>query len=336
MGTFCRPVQGWRWRWRCRRRRPVRWAADVITLTPENWDAAAPRGKEVDAIYGDYVLRGDQIVVVVGRPGAERHANLTVKSVGGALLDLTRTAAPNDQLSAYFPGASRYAFHNADNVSVWTTDPAQSKRGPNPQLSGAQVSLQCEAEPVEGKPRVSVRYTVADGQPYVLVESILQNPSDKPLTEDLADAIRADRLFDFGQDAETGTFWAHDDWFEQAYGIQVERFEIKRDKLLQLVRDGKSQATIAPGETLTIRRRIFPGEHLLAVRATAGRLKGQMLRPRGSSSPIRRVPSRAPRSRCAAAPSCTVRDERPPTASWPAICHRARWTSASRRSDGRR
>ena len=75
--------------------------AELVTLTPENWDRYVPQGKEVDAIYGDYVLRNDRIVAVIGRPGVERHANLTVKSVGGALLDLTSVAQQNDQLSAW-------------------------------------------------------------------------------------------------------------------------------------------------------------------------------------------------------------------------------------------
>lgn len=253
-------------------------AAELFTLSPETWEAAAPQGKEVDAIYGDYVLRSDRLVVVVGRPGAERHANLTVKSVGGALLDLTRVDSQNDQLSAYFPGASRYAFHDTAKVSAWSNDPQQPLRTADPRLTGSQVSLECGAEAVEGKPTVAVRYTLADGQPYVLVETFLKNMGDKSLTEELADAIRADRLFDFGVDAETGIFWAHDEWFGQAYGVEVEGYEIKRDKLLQLVRDGKSQATIAPGETLVIRRRIMSGDHLPAVRATALALAGKPLR----------------------------------------------------------
>ncbi|MFO0867635.1 MAG: CehA/McbA family metallohydrolase [Pirellulales bacterium] len=258
---------------------PVVPAAELLTLAPANWDAAVPQGKEVDAIYGDYVLRSDQLVLVVGRPGAERHANLTVKSVGGALIDLTRAAGPNDQLSAYFPGASRYAFQEAGQVTAWTTNPEQVQPGPDPHVSGPQVSLQCAAEPVAGRPRVWVRYTLADGAPFVVVESIYKNEGTEPLVEELADAIRADRLFEFGQDAETGLLWAYDEWFGQAYGVVVEGFEIKRDKLLQLQRDGQSQVKLAPGETLIVRRRIFPGDHLLAVRATARTLRGLPLRP---------------------------------------------------------
>ena len=35
-------------------------AADFTQLREDNWDAFVPQGKEVDAIYGDYVLRNDK------------------------------------------------------------------------------------------------------------------------------------------------------------------------------------------------------------------------------------------------------------------------------------
>lgn len=254
--------------------------AELATLRPDNWEALVPQGKEVDAIYGDYVLRNDRVVAVIGRPGPDRHANLTVKSVGGALLDLTLVDRQNDQLSAYFPGASRFAFVAAENVSAWTTDPANAVKGADPRLSGAKVVLQCEALAVDGRPRCSVRYTLEDGQPYLVVETMFANGSDKPIVEELADAIRADRMFEFGQANDSKTFWAYDEWFGQAYGVQVEGFEIKRDKLLQLVRGGESKATIAPGETLTVRRKIFVADHLLALRGVALKTVGGELSAR--------------------------------------------------------
>ncbi|MCA9146363.1 MAG: hypothetical protein KDB05_26455, partial [Planctomycetales bacterium] len=40
-------------------------ATELVRLTPATWDNYAPAGKEVDCIYGDYVLRNDQIIVVI-------------------------------------------------------------------------------------------------------------------------------------------------------------------------------------------------------------------------------------------------------------------------------
>lgn len=257
-------------------------AAELTTLSPDNWDRYVPQGKEVDAIYGDYVLRNDKLIAVIGRPGVERHANLTVKNVGGALLDLTPVDAPNDQLSAYYPGASRYSFVDAGQVRAWVNqqiddnapprDDAGVHKTADPSVAGTTVTLQCAAEAGAGRPRVWVRYSLSDGQSFLRVDTVYENANGQPIVEDLADAIRADRVFEFGYDAASRLFWAADDWFEQAYGVRVDGYEVKREKLLQLVKDGQSQATIAPGATLTVTRRFLAGPHLLAVKATAAQL----------------------------------------------------------------
>src|SRR5690348_11170155 len=70
--------------------------AELAVLKPETWDEYAPRGKEVDCIYGDFVLRNDRIVVVVAQPLAGRNANMTVRNVGGAIIDLTRVDRHSD------------------------------------------------------------------------------------------------------------------------------------------------------------------------------------------------------------------------------------------------
>ncbi|MFO0899978.1 MAG: hypothetical protein U0836_21305 [Pirellulales bacterium] len=85
-------------------------AADLVVLSAENWDAFAPAGKEVDAIYGDLVLRNDQVVAVIGQPVETRHANLAVRFVGGAVIDFTPRAAQNDQLAAFYPGGGSYVL----------------------------------------------------------------------------------------------------------------------------------------------------------------------------------------------------------------------------------
>ncbi len=38
------------------------WAADLVTLSPQTWERYVPHGKEVDAIYGDFVLVNDRLV----------------------------------------------------------------------------------------------------------------------------------------------------------------------------------------------------------------------------------------------------------------------------------
>src|SRR5262245_41434016 len=80
-----------------------RQAADVVELAAANWSAFVPAGKEVDAIYGDHALRSDRLMAVVGRAVNTRNANMTVKNVGGALIDFTRRDVQSDQLSSFYP-----------------------------------------------------------------------------------------------------------------------------------------------------------------------------------------------------------------------------------------
>src|SRR5262245_7380252 len=78
-------------------------AAELIVLDQGNWDQYVPEGKEVDAIYGDFILRHDKIVAVIAQAIPTRNANMTVRNVGGCLIDLTLRDRPNDQLSAFYP-----------------------------------------------------------------------------------------------------------------------------------------------------------------------------------------------------------------------------------------
>jgi hypothetical protein len=254
-------------------------AADFAVLSPATWDAYTPQGKEVDAIYGDYVLRNEHLIAVVAQPLATRNANMTVRGVGGSLIDLTERGAPNDQLSCYYPAAGRYALVNPQQVRATVDGRAAGLGADAPPVTGKQVVLEIPAEPVAGRPHLTVRYTLADGARELLVETVYSNPTDQPVADDLSDSIRADRTFQFGFDAAASCFWASDEWFRQAYGIVVPGYEVKgtgqRGTLLALVKaGGTNKLTLPPGASQTIARRIFPATSLLGVRGHASRLAG--------------------------------------------------------------
>src|SRR5713226_10318359 len=110
-------------------------AAELAVLTDANWDRLAPAGKEADCILGDYAFRSDRIMAVLAQPLPTRNANMTVKQVGGAVIDLTLTANPNDQLSAYYPGMRRHVLTSAEikqkdgkKVVLVCTAPAQAAK----------------------------------------------------------------------------------------------------------------------------------------------------------------------------------------------------------------
>ncbi len=254
-------------------------AADFAPLQENNWEAFAPQGKEVDAIYGDFVLRNEHLVAVIAQPLARRNANMTVRGVGGCLIDLTEAKAQNDQLSCYYPGAGRYAFAGQDGnpAAVRVAAGGQSAPSTDP-ISGQTITLEIDAQTIEGRPHLTVRYTLADDASHLLVETIYSNPTDKPVEDDLADAIRADRTFSFGTEAATNLFWADDEWFRQCYGVVIPGYEVQgtgqRGTLLQLVKAGTSKLKLDPGQSHTIARKMFPASSLLAVRGLASQMAG--------------------------------------------------------------
>jgi hypothetical protein len=245
------------------------WSAEVARLNETNWDELAPQGKEVDAIYGDLVLRNKHLVAVIANPVATRNANMTVRGVGGCIIDLTERSAPNDQLSCYFPGAGRYQFVGADGK------PAEVRV----KAGNTSITLEIDALPAEGRPQLTVRYTLTDDSPFLLVETIYTNPTDAAVTDDLSDAIRADRTFTFGFDADTECFWADDEWFRQSYGVVVPGYEVKgtgqRGTLLALNRNGSNRLELAPGQSHTVARKLFPASSDLARKGLAAQIAGQ-------------------------------------------------------------
>ena len=85
-------------------------AVMVQELSEGTWDQFVPRGKEVDAIYGDTVLQNQFLRAVIAKPVSSRNANMTIRNVGGCLIDLTTREHESDQLGAFFPGRRAFAF----------------------------------------------------------------------------------------------------------------------------------------------------------------------------------------------------------------------------------
>jgi hypothetical protein len=252
-------------------------ATEFAVLSPQSWEAFTPQGKEVDAIYGDYVLRNDKIIAVVAQPLTTRNANMTVRNVGGCVIDLTDRNAQNDQLSAYYPAAARYPMTSPTRVRL-AIDGQTVEKLPVQPVSGRTVTLELDADQTDGKPQLTVRYVLADGSPHLVVDTVYRNSAAQVVSDELSDAIRADRTFTFQFDPATHCFFAEDEWFRQAYGIVIDGYEIKgtgqRGTLLQLVKDGTNKLTLQPGASHTVTRKVFPANSLLAARGTAAELAG--------------------------------------------------------------
>ena len=250
-------------------------AADVARLGPGTWDEFAPRGKEVDCIYGDYVLQNDRIVAVIANPVATRNANMTVKSVGAMIIDLTKRSEQNDQLSCYYANGMALIFNKPETVRIQADDKAIDNRD-EWQATGKQIAWQASTNSQSGL-EVTTRYSLSNDQDWLVAETVVKNSKDQPITQEISDLIRADKTFEFGNDVATGLFWASDDFFRQAYGVLVEGRTLtltgSRKTVLKMSDSKNSdQVKLAPGESYTISRKIFPGSSLLDVRRIANNL----------------------------------------------------------------
>ena len=83
---------------------------EIAVLNEANWDQFVPGGKEVDAIYGYIFLKNGHLTAVIAEPLATRNANMTVRNVAGAVIDLTVQGTHSDQLAAYFPGKTEFPY----------------------------------------------------------------------------------------------------------------------------------------------------------------------------------------------------------------------------------
>ncbi len=248
-------------------------AAEVLRLAESNWNEAVPEGKEVDAIYGDWVLRNDRIVAVIGDAISGRNANMTVYNVAGSVIDLTERAKAkqSDQLSAYYPVGTNYKLRSPEGQD-----------GKKP-LTGPTLRLTFAGPSVDERSKAEVVYELADGQPWLKITTRVTNTSQEPLDLKRLDAIRADGEFRTGADEALGLFWTYDKYWRQAYGSLFADTALKlvanegerrgRPELVIEAKDAK-QLTLAPGETRELVRYLFPAANNIEVRALAGELRG--------------------------------------------------------------
>jgi hypothetical protein len=255
-------------------------SADLVALSPQTWERYASEGKEADAIYGDFAMSNGFIKAVIAHPKRGRNANMTVRDVGGCLIDLTVRKKESDQLSAFYPGAGLRVlnFAGVEVESPTTYEVAELDRL---FVQAKRVTLRLVASPREKEPDVEVAYTLDQTWSYLLVTTTFTNRRDVPVEIEMADAMRADGTFEFSPDGPADLFWAYDKHFGQAYGVLAEgRGVLSATSWQRLLRypdkDGKVTVRLAPGGSYRLARRIIPGSNLFDVRRDAqGILSGK-------------------------------------------------------------
>lgn len=241
-------------------------SAEVFEITEENWRDICPTGKEADWIVGDFVLRNDRLVAVIAKPIQTRNANMTVRNVAGAIIDLTFRHRQNDQLSAFYPGAAQQPIRFLN----WNQD-------------GDTATVSVSTDFRKGKPNVRVEYELEDGDAYISVTSQYSNPHDEEIGFPLRDSVRADKGFEHS--LKDSLFVCHDYWWNHAYGIlpidhdiEAEADSLARNRpIIAYNRDGSAQISLAPGEVYKLKRILIPGATSMDVQATAKQHSGERL-----------------------------------------------------------
>ena len=233
-------------------------ATDWVQLTPANWKNYVPQGKEVDAIYGDFVLANDQIVAIIAKPSPLRNANLTIRDVGGFVLDLTSRKEQNDQLSCYSPLGGAFHFHSEQKIRVLVNGTEADRQ----QASGKKISVRIESSTGPQGEKAVIEYTLQQGSPYLQINHSVTRDGQPKRGEKFADSIRADRTFKFTTHVDNQLFCANDEWFRQCYGVCYPGGTLKRGKGrvsidFQYDKENKEQ-----GDSTT--RFLYPSSSLLA------------------------------------------------------------------------
>lgn len=236
---------------------------EVIRLTDANWDSTAPRGKEVDAIIGDLVIRNRHLVAVIAQPIATRNVNVFVKSNAGTLIDLTTRENQSDQLSAYYPGQREFAYRE------WVATDSTGKSQPGDQVTVLRdpqsASITVKATASEGKPAVDTRYTLTADSRSLEITSTYRNETAAPLKVKLIDDLRYDTKNEDvlkGADGTAAHFTIEDRFWHQAYAITTEGRQLltnsdPRTTVLKMIDASMNdEIEIPAGGSFTVTRRI--------------------------------------------------------------------------------
>ncbi len=254
-------------------------AGEIIILTNENFDQVVTAGKEVDALPGDLCIRNSHIVAIIGKTSPLRNANMTVKNVGGMLIDLTSREGNNDQLSAFYPCApNRVLSEEATQVD-----------------QQGNIRLLYRSAPVKDQPELWITYDLAHDARAISVTTEYRNKSDKDITIDPQDHIRADGEFVTAVDSDSSLrlFSAQDLYWQQAYGIVLadDTWKYLQDKriLRYFPKDVElpktTDATKLPvqklpaGKSISVQRWIFPSMDTFGSRKMAAELTKQTWKP---------------------------------------------------------
>lgn len=238
--------------------------AQILRLDAKTWNCV-PGGREVDAIYGDYLLRSNQLLAVVADTVSDpfRMGNTMQPDARGMLLDLTTRANNNDQLQAFLPakGGQEVTYSQAEVIT----------------RSGPEVRLRVTHPAVEAEPYlVETDYVLADNRPFVTIFTRVRNTSQIDRNWHVGDKLRTEGNFGQGLAPLSRAYWAYDRWAQAAYAVLPDEGTFtttpttgrENGMSLGYTRLGSGNSvTIAPGAELTWSRRLLAARDQLQLQA---------------------------------------------------------------------
>lgn len=182
-------------------------AGEIVRVSSKN-KQLLPKGKEVDGMIGDWIMKNDKVILVIAAAYPDREANQMVSSIQGAVIDFTTLAANNDQLVVFYPQGARVDVPSADTIIVI------QKKGNSIQLKAVKYATQKEPFTAE------TTYTLQDGKPYLEVSTEYHNTSSGTISLKLADKLRCDNdLTDMAPAGNGNLAFIYNKWYHAAYGV---------------------------------------------------------------------------------------------------------------------
>ena len=236
-----------------------------VVLTTENWNDLVPAGKEIDAIYGDTSIGSEHARGIIAATASGRKANMTVRDVGGCLIDLANRDFESDQLSAFYPGRRQFRFR-----SLITNDDG---------------SVTVAAKGNGDRPGYTTVYRMDPDQPIIVVTSTWSNTTGEALRLQAEDDLRIDGRKEDMLRSPLGTepfFFAADLHWQQAYGIFADGFNLQidgneRESTLRWLPVDRQPISIPKDGTWTLTRKIIVARDLIEVHAIHDEVKGEKL-----------------------------------------------------------
>lgn len=256
-------------------------AATLVRLQPETFEQYAPLGKEADAIHRDIVLQNEHLTVVVAGTNFGRNANMTTWGATGGIIDVTTRDSQSDQLTAYVPWTP-HSFVIFEGMLIdGTLYPNEADQPPV--RYGDEVGVQLRVvdsikniRGTPGEPVLVVRYVLKDGARALSLETEYTNAQDEPVSFSPREYWRMDQSSDGRAITRSaaGTadfFWCYDEWFGQAYVVQPDGVRVAvpetegnraPTEFRYLNGEGQADWTLAPGESVQVKRTLTPAPSL--------------------------------------------------------------------------